>query len=80
MYNFTFRVLSIINMPPKKGGKGNKSKKDLPSEPEVPNDSDRERVDEEDPDNETDADLRDEIVQFFEDRPYFYNIAPRQLW
>ena len=63
VYYQTCTTSQYIMAPPK--GKGKRSKKETPQH----------YTDEEDEPGEKQAALNDRIVQFFEDRPYFYDIC-----
>ena len=62
--------------PKTKGGKGKRSGKAPSAEPKLPADlSDIERPDGDDIEDDEVAAVNDTIVQFFEDRPYYYDIS-----
>lgn len=75
VYNTFLLVFSVETAPKPKGWKGKRSKKDMQPKPEMPAVSDIERPDEDEPDDDEEAAIIDKIVQFFEDRPYFYDIV-----
>ena len=62
--------------PKTKGGIGKRSRKAPSAEPELPADlADIERPDGDDIEDDEVAAINDTIVQFFEDRPYYYDIS-----